>query len=98
MNTNATSIRIKVHRTQIAWAELQSLQGGPHSASLEDEPDSGIRDETFRGQQRIRKEVEVVLLLSPILVLRVKIWRCKSKSASRSGSSAADGARFRAMQ
>ena len=88
----------KMQHTQIAWAESQSLPGGPRSASLENEPDSSIGDETFRGQPRTRKEVEVVLPLSPIQVRRVKLWQCNSKSASCTGGSTADGARFRAMQ
>ena len=83
-----------MQRTQIAWAESQSLPGGPRSASLENEPDSGVGDGTFKGQPRTRKEEEAVLLLSPSQVRRVKSWQCKCCTEG----STADGARVRAMQ
>ena len=85
-NASATLIRIKVQHTQIAWVELQTLPGDPHSASLENEPDSGIRDETFRGQQRTRKGVVVVLLLSPIQVRRVKIGNANQRAQAALGA------------
>ena len=55
-NASAILIRIRVQRTQIAWAESQSLPGGPRSASLENEPDSGVGDGTLEGNRELARK------------------------------------------